>query len=340
MRVLLIKMSSLGDVVHTLPAITDAASHGIEFDWVVESAFEPIARLHPAVVDVLPISWRHWRQNVLAHRRDLGDFVRQLRQRTYDLVIDAQGLWKSALLTALARADNSWGFDHRSAREGSSTLLYRHHVSVPRERHAVDRLRRLFAAALGYQLSAAALQLSTSGIEVTSAAASKRCVICHGTTWPSKLWPEEMWCMLIESLLARGYEIRLPAAGPEEQLRARRIAEGFGSSVEVLPTMSLTELTHELSGASLVAGVDSGLTHLAAALGVPTLSLYGSTDASLTGARGRRARNLQAQFPCSPCHQRECSYRGDAQRWRGGEVIPACYARLTPDQALQAIAEI
>ena len=149
-----------------------------------------------------------------------------------------------------------------------------------------------------------------------------------------------MWRVLIEALLARGYEIRLPAAGPEEQLRARRIAEDFGSSVEVLPTMSLAELTHELSGASLVAGVDSGLTHLAAALGVPTLSLYGSTDASLTGARGRRAHNLQAQFPCSPCRQRKCGYHGDPQQWRDAEVIPACYARLTPDQALQAIAEI
>ena len=337
MRVLLVKMSSLGDVVHTLPAVTDAAAHGVEFDWVVESAFEPIARLHSAVVDVLPISWRHWRRNALAHRADLGEFVRRLRERRYDLVIDAQGLWKSAIPTALARADERWGFDHRSAREGSSTLLYRHHVAVPRDQHAVDRLRRLFARALGYQLPAAALQSSTSGIEVTSRPGPKRCVICHGTTWPSKLWPEEMWRLLVESLLAQGYEIRLPAADREEQLRAQRIAEGFGPAVEVLPAMSLTELIHELLGASLVAGVDSGLTHLAAALGVPTLSLYGSTDATLTGARGRRARNLQAQFACSPCRQRDCGYRGDAECWRGREVIPACYAYLTPDHVLQAI---
>lgn len=335
MKVLLIKMSSLGDVVHTLPAVTEAASHGVRFDWVVEEAFAPIAAAHPAVNCVLPIAWRRWRSNLPAAKDELMAFVRRLRQSRYDLVVDAQGLWKSALVRAFARAEETWGFDHTSAREGVSAVFYHRHVHVDSDSHAIDRLRSLFAETFAYPLAAEAYP--ASGIERSGMATGRTCLLCHGTTWPSKHWPENMWCELAQSLQQQGYQILLPAGGADERARAKRIAGFPGSRAKVLPEMSLAELLGVLQAAALVVGVDSGLSHLAAALGVPTLSLYGSTDAQLTGARGRCAINLQAQFPCSPCRSRSCSYRGESKLWQGEPVVPACYSSIDPAAVRSAL---
>ena len=150
MRVLLVKMSSLGDVVHALPAVTDAAAHGIEFDWVVEEAFATIPAWHPAVRNVLPIAWRRWRSRLLTERGQLGAFIRDLRNRRYDLILDAQGLIKSAVVTKLARAPARAGFSFTSAREPAAAFACDRRVIVPQGGHAVDRLRTLFAATFGY----------------------------------------------------------------------------------------------------------------------------------------------------------------------------------------------
>jgi heptosyltransferase I len=153
MRVLVVKMSSLGDVVHALPAVSDAAtalaSRDITFDWVVEEAFAAIPSRHPAVAEVLPIAWRRWRGDLRAHRPALQSFVRRLRGRRYDVVLDAQGLVKSAAVTALARGGVKAGLSRRSAREAAAAWAYGRRIVVPREQHAVDRLRQLFASALG-----------------------------------------------------------------------------------------------------------------------------------------------------------------------------------------------
>jgi heptosyltransferase-1 len=332
MRVLLVKMSSLGDLVHTLPAITDAAAQGVVFDWVVEEAFTAIAEKHPAVQRVLPIAWRRWRRSVLSHRGELAGFFSALRSHRYDLVIDAQGLWKSSVVAAAARSDQTWGFDRASAREGTSTLLYRRHVAVARDQHAIDRQRRLFAGVLGYPLPDTPPE---SGIETNQPTQDRNCVLCHGTTWASKHWPEPMWQELSRTLQGRGYRVLLPAGNESERQRAVRIAEASGA--QVLPTLPLASLMETLATAELVVGVDSGLSHLAAALGTRTVTLYGSTDAALTGCRGQRVVNLQADFACSPCRLRSCNYAGSAEHWQNTSVTPACFSRITPDQVLRTI---
>lgn len=337
MHVLLIKMSSLGDVVHALPAVSEAASHGITFDWVVEEAFAGIPARHPAVRRVLPIAWRRWRRGIYANRADLAQFRRELRQRDYSLILDAQGLLKSAAVTALARGGRRSGFDWASAREGAASLFYSSRHPVNRQQHAVDRLRQLFAAAIGYRTADSE---PSFGIGETlrgeGDSARRECLLLHGTTWASKHWPEAMWISLARRLGERGYAVRLPWGNGEEQARATRIARGL-PGVEVLDAMTIDALIGRLSGAALAVGVDSGLSHLAAALGVPTLTLYGSTDATLTGVRGARVCNLQARFPCAPCLRRECGYRGEVQHWQGGTVAPACYARLAPEEIWPAI---
>jgi heptosyltransferase I len=336
-RVLLIKMSSLGDVVHTLPAVTEAAAHGIRFDWVVEEAYAPVVADHPAVAAVLPIAWRRWRRDLSGSGAELTAFVRSLRARRYELVLDAQGLWKSALVRALARGVETWGFDHTCAREGASAVFYKHHLNVDRNMHAIDRLRRLFAAAFGYQLAAHQTDTpAASGLERPEAAVSRICLLCHGTTWPSKHWPQAMWRSLAQDLQQQGYQVRLPAGTEAERARAQDIVDFPGSEARVLPAMPLKQLMSEIAGAGLVIGVDSGLSHLAASLGVPTLTLYGSTDAQRTGCRGLRAMNLQADFPCSPCRSRHCSYSGEARLWQQQEVTPACYSSIDPDTVMRA----
>ncbi len=339
MRVLLVKMSSLGDVVHALPGVSDAVAEfgdGLTFDWVVEEAFAPIAERHPAVVEVLPIAWRRWRRGLREHRGELTAFVTRLRSRRYDMVLDAQGLIKSAAVTALARGTVKAGFSRRSAREGAAAACYRRRVDVPRGLHAVDRVRRLFAGALGYPLPASSPDFGIG--RAATAARGRRCVLLHGTTWPSKHWPERFWAELAGTAGAAGFDVVLPWGNDEEFERAGRIAASAGA--RVLPRLSLDEVTDELSTAALVIGVDSGLAHLAAALAVPTLVLFGSTSSALTGCRGVRARNLQASFPCSPCLARECGYQGASPTWREEVVVPACYASLNPERVWQAAREL
>ena len=342
MRVLLVKMSSLGDVVHALPGVSDAvAALGAEltFDWVVEEAFAAVPARHPAVADVIPVAWRRWRRHLRAGRGEMRAFAGRLRQRRYDVVLDAQGLVKSAVVTMLARGGVKAGLSRDSAREGVASLAYRRQVAVPRAQHAIDRIRALFAGALGFPSAAGPPEYGIRGAPSAGRGpATRRCLLLHGTTWQSKLWPLLFWRAIAERAAGEGYEVVVPWATPEERVRARAIA-GV-TPAQVLDRLSLAELADELAAAALVVGVDSGLAHLAAALEVPTVVVYGSTSSALTGVRGSRVRNLQADFACSPCLSRVCRYQGPGRTWEGEPVVPACYATVTPEAVWTAVMEL
>ncbi len=329
MRVLLVKMSSLGDVVHTLPAVTDAAARGVRFHWVVEEAFADIPARHPAVDAVLPIAWRRWRRRLAGSRAEMGAFARSLRRERYDLVLDAQGLVKSAAVTALARGRRKAGLGFTAAREGAAAFAYRERLGIPRNAHAVDRVRQLFADALGYPRpeSAPDFGLARGGGPVPE----RRCLLLHGTTWASKHWPLAMWQALAASLAADGWAVEVPWGNPEERRRGEAIVAA-APGARLLDALTLTELTQRLGGAGLVIGVDSGLAHLAGALGVPTLVIYGSTGAGRTGVRGERVASLASELACAPCLKRTCGYRGEPLRWQGEAVSPPCYALLPPER--------
>ena len=332
MKVLIIKTSSLGDVLHTLPAVSDAARllPDIRFDWVVEEPFIEVPAWHAAVDAVIPVALRRWKHGFLQALR-LGEpqtAVKRLRKHSYDRIIDAQGLIKSAIISRFARGPR-YGLDRASAREPLAASAYSRTFPVPRAQHAVTRVRQLFAAALEYAMPDTPPDY---GIRDRFAAAHRQPVLVflHGTTWPTKHWPDEYWVELAAMAAANGLQVKIPWGNATEQQRAEKIAAAH-RGVEVLPRMRLGELAEVIAAARGVVGVDTGLVHLAAALGTPCVTLYGATDPGLIGTVGDAQLHLHADFPCAPCQARKCSYQGAA------EVFPACYGSLPPARVWQTL---
>ncbi|WMQ74052.1 MAG: Lipopolysaccharide heptosyltransferase 1 [Sodalis sp.] len=297
MQVLIVKTSSMGDVLHTLPALTDAtqALPGIRFDWVVEENFTQIPTWHPAVRQVIPVAIRRWRKNWFGTttRQERCDFKRQLQQERYDAIIDAQGLMKSAaLVTCVARGEKH-GLDCKSAREPFASWFYSQRHDVSKQQHAIERIRQLFAASLDYPFPITTGDYAIASHFTTGTGGEAYLVFLHSTTRASKHWPETHWRKLIQLAADAGYRIKLPWGTEQEQLRARRLAEGF-STAQVLPPLSLAEVAARLVGARAIVSVDTGLSHLAAALDQPNLTLYGSTDPKLIGGYGRHQQALRA----------------------------------------------
>ena len=299
MRVLVVKTSSLGDVVHTLPALTDArrAIPGIQFDWVVEEGFAEIPAWHPAVAQVLSVAIRRWRKHPLQTLRsgEWRRFKARLGEARYDLVIDAQGLLKSAWLTHHVQAPVA-GLDRDSAREPFAARFYDRRYAVPREQHALERVRQLFAQALGYPLPESVADYGLDRAQLAAPGEEPYLLFLHGTTWPSKHWPEAYWRELAERMSEFGWAIRLPWGNADEQARAERIASRL-PSVSVLPRLNLGGIAKVVAGARACVAVDTGLGHLAAALDVPCISLYGPTLPGRVGAYGRSQVHLCAAGP-------------------------------------------
>jgi heptosyltransferase-1 len=293
-KVLVVKLSSLGDVIHTLPALVDAAAAlpGIRFDWVVEEAFAEIPAWHSAVDRVIPVALRRWRKRPLREftGAEWRDARAALERQKYDAVIDAQGLLKSAFITRLVAAPR-YGMDKASARERMAALAYDHPIAVPRDMHAVERTRLLFARALDYPRPDT---LGNYGIAAAITAATDLppgLLFFHGSARAEKLWPERHWAELAGLAATAGYRVWLPWGDAREKQRAQRIAACVDST-EVLPRCSLKELAAMLQGVSGAVAVDTGLGHLAAALAVPTVSLYGPTSTRLVGTYGRNQVHL------------------------------------------------
>ena len=299
MRVLIVKTSSMGDVLHTLPALTDAqqAIPGIQFDWVVEEGFAQIPSWHAAVDRVIPVAIRRWRKAwfsapIKAERKAFRDAVR-LQQ--YDAIIDAQGLVKSAaLVTRLARGIKH-GMDWSTAREPLASLFYNRKHHIAKQQHAVERTRELFAKSLGYAKpqSQGDYAIAQHFVNECNADTGHYAVFLHATTRDDKHWPEANWRELIELLNNTGIRIKLPWGAPHEEERAKRLAEGF-PYVDVLPRMSLEEVARILAGAKFVVSVDTGLSHLTAALDRPNITLYGPTDPGLIGGYGKNQYTQQS----------------------------------------------
>ncbi|MGB0712215.1 MAG: lipopolysaccharide heptosyltransferase I [Gammaproteobacteria bacterium] len=325
-RVLVVKTSSLGDVVHTLPALTDAAGRfdGIRFDWVVEEAFAEVPAWHPAVERVIPVALRRWRKDWSAARQS-GEWERfreRFRGRRYDRVIDAQGLLKSAWLTRKARGTKV-GLSWRSAREPLASLAYDRRIVVPRGLHAVERVRRLFAGALGYALPESVPEFGLESMHLPSPVEGDYVVFLHGTTWATKHYPEGDWAALVRMAGDAGLKVALPWGNDGERQRAERLALAHDAA-RVLPRMDLRTVSGLLAGARGVISVDTGLSHLAAALAVRQVCIYGATDPARTGTVGRGQDHARVDYECAPCFKRECPYAGIASQ------PSPCFATVSP----------
>ncbi|MGS7250277.1 lipopolysaccharide heptosyltransferase I [Pseudomonas anuradhapurensis] len=345
MRVLIIKTSSLGDVIHTLPALTDAAHAipGIRFDWVVEEGFAEIPSWHPAVDQVIPVAIRRWRKNLWQTIKsgEWKAFKQRVRERQYDLVIDAQGLVKSAWLTRYVRAPVA-GLDRYSAREGWASRFYDRRLSVAVGQHAVERVRQLFAMALAYDLPEGIGNYGLDLDRLQLPPAAPYVVFLHGTTWATKHWPEAYWRELAERMGRRKLEVRLPWGNPAEKARAERIAQGL-NNCQVLPKLNLAGVARVLAAAKACVAVDTGLGHLAAALDVPTISLFGPTNPGLTGAYGRTQIHQASDWPCAPCLQKKCTYKpsaDDLRRYDLKREWPLCFTRLNPEHVASRLSAL
>ncbi|MEE1901787.1 MULTISPECIES: lipopolysaccharide heptosyltransferase I [unclassified Pseudomonas] len=345
MRVLIIKTSSLGDVIHTLPALTDAAHAipGIRFDWVVEEGFAEIPSWHPAVDQVIPVAIRRWRKNVWQTIKsgEWKAFKQRVRERKYDLVIDAQGLVKSAWLTRYVKAPVA-GLDRYSAREGWASRFYDRRLSVATGQHAVERVRQLFAMALAYDLPEGIGNYGLDLERLQLPPAAPYVVFLHGTTWATKHWPEAYWRELAERMGRRKLEVRLPWGNPAEKARAERIAQGL-NNCQVLPKLNLAGVARVLAAAKACVAVDTGLGHLAAALDVPTISLFGPTNPGLTGAYGRTQIHQASDWPCAPCLQKKCTYKPSADDLRRFDLKrewPLCFTRLNPEHVASRLSAL
>lgn len=333
-RVLIIKMSALGDILHTLPAITDAlkADPEICFDWLCEEPFMDIARLHPAVNKVIGHGRLRWKKQRLAGAtlKEQLAFYRHLRREKYDLVIDAQGRIKSARVGWLTGAPVV-GLDKLSATDPETRWLYRKGYPVPRDMNAVERVRSLFAQALGYEISGEPdFGIRADKLDQSVTTDGSHWIFFHGTTWASKHWPEENWVDLLLLAKQEQQQVLLPWGNDNEKSRAERLVDAAQWGT-VLPKMTLWQLSGLISRCEAAVGVDTGLMHIAAACGVPTVSLFGSTSVTLTGAKGKQVINLASSYECSPCLKKVCPLN---------ENSPPCYAELNAQRVRETIREL
>ena len=286
--VLFIKTSSLGDVIHHMPALTDARARlpDARFAWVVEEAFAPLVALHPAVAEVVPVAARNWRRSPwqASTWRDVRRFLRGLRARSYDTIIDTQGLFfKSAVIARVAKGRRH-GYDRRSIKDRFATLLYGVRHRVEWDQHAIARNRALTGLALGYTPEGPP-DFGLDRVALAQNSASEPYgVLLHATARADKEWPEENWRMLAAALGAR-FDLVVLFGTDVERERAIRIAAATPRA-RVPDRAPLDQVARLLAGAAFVVGVDTGLLHLAAALGVPLVAIFGASEPRLTGPMG------------------------------------------------------
>lgn len=297
MRLLIVKTSSMGDVVHAQPVVADILrwQPAAQIDWLVESPFAAIPQLNPGVRRVLPMAWRKWRGRLLqrATWQAMSALQADLRSARYELVLDLQGLLKSALWARRAGAPVG-GYDAASAREPLASRLYARRAAVPRNLQAVQRCRHLAAALLGYEPPQDApdfgLQCARLGRgegDAGTAAWQPRAahaVLIPNASRPEKHWPVDDWAALGRAMRSRGWQPVVLWGSPAEQELAERIAAQCDGQVP--PFLKVGEMAAVLARAEQVVGLDTGFTHLAAALGRPTVGIYCDHEPGLAGITG------------------------------------------------------
>lgn len=345
LRVLVVKLTSMGDTLHLLPALSDLRQNypKVQVDWMIEDSFHEIPAWHPSVKRTIPVSTRRWRSLTISNIREFFSFIKLVRIESYDVIIDAQGLMKSALLARFAKRVSSGeriGMSSNSIKEKPAARLYQRKIDIDQKLHAIDRLRELFAQAFDYSVLNSAVdyaidldrQRQSESRQTSNSVTSEQdhIVFIPSTTWASKHLPQKLWMELSQRVLEHDYQIKISWGNQAERQRAEEIADNQ-PGVEVLPKLSLSELAQRLLTAKGAISVDTGLGHLAAALDVPIVSVYGATDAKLTGAIGSASIMLQAEYNCSPCLLKKCD------KLTPDVKTPPCYDTLSADSIWQQL---
>lgn len=309
MRVLIVKLSSLGDVVHCMPVLHDIhrAHPDAVIDWVVEPGFAPLVRRVAGINEVIECALRRWTKAwwTAAVRAEWRAFRARLQRERYDAIIDLQGLTKSAVIARLAKLTRQgarYGLANRtegSSHEPPARWLVDHAIRIEPHTHALDRSRFLVAQALGYRAEGPP-RFGLQAQAVAGTAAAPTLVLVHGTSRDDKLWPEASWVELGRRAIAQGWRIALPHAGAVEFERAQRIAAALGELAQVWPAMNLDALVDRLGAAQGVVGVDSGLSHIATALNLPHVQIYNWPTAWRTGPLAAHGHRHQMAIESQP----------------------------------------
>ena len=337
MRVLIVRLSSMGDLVQTLPALTDAAkAHpAIRFDWVVDESFVQVPGWHRNVESVFPTAYRRWGRNISAAAAEIGFFLRNLQAQRYDAIVDVQGEWKSAMVARLAKGQGR-GYDASSVHEWGAHLLYGKRFKVPKGQHSIQRMRQLLSQALDYSYDTADVDYGIDPsrvVEYKLEHSRPYAVLIHSTSWESKNWPENYWVELRRLITNAGYDVVMPWGTGQERERANRIADA-DKNVTVLPPLSIAEKASIISRAAFTVGLDTGLSHIAAAFDIPSVTIYGATDPLLVGATGKNQIHFGSDFECVKCHTVNCSYP------KPTPFKPACLVEITPERVWQQVEKL
>jgi len=287
-NILIVRVSSLGDVVHNMPMVADILRHypGANIDWVVEEAYTSLVRLNPSVRNVIPFALRRWRKSLLAKatRAEIRDFYHALRRVSYDFIFDTQGLLKTGVVMGMGRLATGGrrvglgNATEGSGYEGISRIFHHMSVRVDKRTHAVMRARLVAAAALGYEVQGEAdfnMQMAGTPHDAQPAwlPATPYAVFFHGTARAAKQWAPAHWIQIAKGLSARGLTVLLPWGSEDERQAAQQLAAQMDNA-QVLPKLSMMDAVILAHRATLAIGVDTGLTHIAAAFTRPTIELY------------------------------------------------------------------
>ncbi|ADV33982.1 lipopolysaccharide heptosyltransferase I [Candidatus Blochmanniella vafra str. BVAF] len=289
---LIIKISSMGDIIHTLPAVTDAANFipNVLFDWVVEETFAEIPQWHLSVFQVIPIKLRLWKKKwyTLRSWKEYNNYITQVGAKKYDAIIDAQGLLKTSLFATYFAVGIKHGLDRFSAKEPISCWVYDKCYRINKIQHAIERIRKLFAYSLGYSVPSCIGQYNIRHIFQSCIKKSEApyLILLHSTTCLLKCWPESSWLIFIQKVLKfSDYRIKIPFWTKREEWFVKCLKNYF-SQIIVLPHLTLWEVSIQIIQASAIISVDTGLSHLAAAYDCSNLTLYGPTNPELIGTYG------------------------------------------------------
>jgi len=326
MKILIVKVSALGDIVHALPALNyiKQLHPQAQVDWLVEDSFAPILENQPLLNRVILVNTREWRALPFAEMvRNFRVFIKIFRSADYDYVFDLQGNSKSALFTLLSRGVKKYGFSRREVREWPNLLATRYRIQPgAQEQHVARRALAVVRAALPggadvplngpLHVASADLQKTEDKLRHLDLEHKKLIVLHYGTTWDTKLWHLSMWEQLAAKLVQHPeYGIVLTWGSPDELHAAEQINRSVNGAVAVWPRVPLPEFAALLARADLVVGCDTGPVHIAAASGTPTVSMYRATDAQRNGPEGKNHIRLQTPMPCGKCLRKQCEY--DAQ---------------------------
>lgn len=341
MRVLIVKTSALGDVVHALPVLDylHQAAPGIEVDWIVEAPFREMLEGNPLIVRLFVVRTKQWRKHPLGGetRREVSDLKRALAERAYDIVFDLQGNLKSGIITRLAGCGRRYGFDRDDVREPLNLLFTNNQVPLRRQdQHVSARSLRVVSVPFGrdYAGMTLATDIHTSPEDDAAAEALFATlsdglifVFHQGTTWETKMWHEPGWIELGHRTLARFPDATILFSWGNEREReaAERVMTAIGRGTRILPKLTLKGLAAVLKRADLVVGGDTGPVHIAAAVGTPTLSFFRATDPKRNAPKGDAHLQVQSLFHCRTCLRKAC------------DKDMACRESITSEMMLQGM---